>query len=221
MENENKIPEDENVDIKDNNYKKNNPECKIENENEDGNVNNNCKCEQSDKKTQQQSESDKETQQDDINKQLEALKSELDEKTKKCNEYFNMLQRTAAEFDNYKKRTLKEKENIYLDAVADVIGSFLPVVDNLERALNSTCEDNSTSLREGIELILKQVREILKNNNVEEIKAVGEKFDPQLHNAVMHVEDENEGEGVVVEEFLKGYIMKDKVIRHSMVKVAN
>jgi len=205
MENENKIPEEENVDIKDEVSNTEEPEIK-NNNSKDG-----CECEQP----------DKETHQDDINKKLEALKTELDEKTKKCDEYFNMLQRTAAEFDNYKKRTLKEKESIYYDAVADVIAAFLPVIDNLERALNSSCEENSDSLREGIELILRQVREILKNNNVEEIKAVGEKFDPQLHNAVMHVEDENEGEGVVVEEFLKGYIIKDKVIRHSMVKVAN
>ncbi|HOM02462.1 MAG TPA: nucleotide exchange factor GrpE [Acetivibrio sp.] len=156
------------------------------------------------------------------NEEIDSLKSQLEEKTKKCEEYFNMLQRTAAEFDNYKKRTVKEKEAIYTDALSDAVASFLPVVDNIERALQAASGDADVkSIREGIELVYRQFKDVMKKLGVEEIKALGEKFDPNLHNAVMHVEDSECGENIVVEEFQKGYKLKDKVIRHSMVKVAN
>ncbi|MCX7746839.1 MAG: nucleotide exchange factor GrpE [Clostridia bacterium] len=154
-------------------------------------------------------------------KRIEAMKAELDEKTKKCDEYLDKLQRTAAEFDNYKKRTAREKETVYQDSIGDVITAFLPVVDSLERAVLSADNGDEASIKDGINLVLKQMKEIMKNFGVEEIKSVGETFDPQLHNAVMHIEDENYGENVVADEFQKGYIIKDKVIRHSMVKVAN
>lgn len=157
-----------------------------------------------------------------LKEEIDNLKSQLEEKTKKCEEYFSMLQRTAAEFDNYKKRTVKEKEAIYTDAMSDVVASFLPVVDNIERALlASEKEADFKALREGIELIYRQFKEIMTKLGVEEIKALGEKFDPNLHNAVMHIEDSEYEENVIVEEFQKGYKFKDKVIRHSMVKVAN
>lgn len=156
------------------------------------------------------------------NEEMEELKVKLDEKAKQCEEYFNMLQRTAAEFDNYKKRTAKEKEAIYTDATSDVVAAFLPVVDNIERAVQASAnEGEGNPLREGVELVYRQFKEVMKKLGVEEIKCQGEKFDPNLHNAVMHVEDPEFGESVVVEEFQKGYILKDKVIRHSMVKVAN
>lgn len=156
------------------------------------------------------------------NEETEKLKSQLDEKTKQCEEFFNMLQRTAAEFDNYKKRTAKEKGDIYADTVSEVVASFLPVVDNIERALQASAnEADFKSLKEGIELVYRQFKEIMGKNGVEEIKAVGEEFDHNLHNAVMHVEDPECGQNVVVEEFQKGYMLKDKVIRYSMVKVAN
>lgn len=157
-----------------------------------------------------------------LKKELDAVKAELDEKSKKCEEYLNMLQRTAAEFDNYKKRTSREKDALYSEAVSDVAASILPVVDNMERAVQACSrEEDHKVLKEGIELVNRQFREAMKSVGIEEIKSLNENFDPQLHNAVMHVEDEALGKNTVVEEFQKGYIYKDKVIRHSMVKVAN
>lgn len=157
----------------------------------------------------------------ELNKVLDTVKSELDEKTKQCSEYLSMLQRTAAEFDNYKKRTTREKEALYSEAVSDVVASFLPIIDSIERAIQSCSGDNGQQVREGIELVNRQFRDVLKNIGVEEIKCLDECFNPQIHNAVMHVEDEAYGCNTVIEEFQKGYIYKDKVIRHSMVKVAN
>ncbi len=150
------------------------------------------------------------------------LKAELEEKTKQCVEYLEKLQRTAAEFDNFKKRTVKEKEALYVDAVSDVICAFLPVLDNIERALAAISEDSSAqSLKDGVEMVFRQFWDALKCIGVEEIPALNEQFDPMRHNAVMHVEDEVVGHNIIVEEFQKGYIYKDKVIRYSMVKVAN
>jgi molecular chaperone GrpE len=153
---------------------------------------------------------------------INSLKMQLDEKSKKCDEYLGMLQRTAAEFENYKKRTSKEKENLCSDVVGDVVSDFLPVVDNMERAISATSsDDDKKSLLDGIELVMRQLKEVMKGLGVEELKSVGEKFDPLLHNAVMHIDDEALGENIVIEEFQKGYMLKDKVVRHSMVKVAN
>lgn len=157
-----------------------------------------------------------------LKKELEAVKAELDEKTKKSEEYLNMLQRTAAEYDNFKKRTAREKEALYSEAVSDVAASFLPVADNMERAVQVCCrEQDFEALKEGIDLVYRQFKEAMKNVGIEEIKCLNENFDPQFHNAVMHTEDETLGKNMVVEEFQKGYIYRDKVIRHSMVKVAN
>ena len=131
--------------------------------------------------------------------------------------------RLAAEFDNFKRRTAKEKTQIYTNAAADVVEAVLPFIDNMARATSAevTSED-AKQLLEGIKLVERQFMETLKSLGVEEIKAVGEKFDPNLHNAVMHVDDEAvDGEEIVVEEFMKGYMCKDKVVRHSTVKVAN
>ncbi|NSW91311.1 MAG: nucleotide exchange factor GrpE [Firmicutes bacterium] len=159
---------------------------------------------------------------ENLKKEMEKLRKQLEEATSKCEEYFNMLQRTAAEFDNYKKRTQKEKEVLGKEVVCDVVATFIPVVDNLERALKATEKEcDLKTVREGIELVYNQFSEILKNLGVEQIKCVGEKFNPNFHDAVMHVKDEAYGEGEVVEELRKGYVMEDKVIRHSMVKVAN
>lgn len=131
--------------------------------------------------------------------------------------------RLAAEFDNFKRRTLKEKTQIYTNAAADVIEAVLPFVDNINRATSVEVEsEDAKKLLEGIRLVERQFLDAIKALGVEEIKAVGEKFDPNLHNAVMHIDDsEIDGEEVIVEEFIKGYIYKDKVIRHSTVKVAN
>ena len=127
--------------------------------------------------------------------------------------------RICAEYDNFRKRTQKEKENLYGDIRANVITSFLPVYDNLARALAAETEDEA--YRKGVEMIMNQFNATLEKLGVSEIKAVGEKFDPALHNAVMHVDDEKKGENEVVEEFQKGFKIGDKVIRFSMVKVAN
>ena len=127
--------------------------------------------------------------------------------------------RICAEYDNYRKRTQKEKDNLYGDIRANVVTSFLPVYDNLVRALAAETEDEA--YRKGVEMIMNQFNATLEKLGVTEIKAVGEKFDPALHNAVMHVEDENKGENEIVEEFQKGFKIGDKVIRFSMVKVAN
>ncbi|MDP4091867.1 MAG: nucleotide exchange factor GrpE [Bacillota bacterium] len=159
----------------------------------------------------------------ELENQLKELTLQLDEKSKKCDEYLNMLQRSAAEFDNYKKRTSKEKESLYSEAVSDTVLAFLPVVDNMERAVKACNEkgDDEKSINEGFELVFRQLGDVLKKLGVEAIKSVGEQFDPQVHNAVMHMEDEAHGSNEVVEEFQKGYMLEEKVIRHSMVKVAN
>ena len=154
--------------------------------------------------------------------ELEKVRLLFDEKTKQCEEYFNALQRIAAEFDNYKKRTAREKESLYAEAVSDVVAAFLPVVDSVEKAVSACCEQQEERpIKEGLELINRQVKDVLKRLEVMEIKSLGEDFNPQLHEAVMHVEDEEKGKNIVVEELRKGYVFKDRVIRHSMVKVAN
>lgn len=174
------------------------------------------------KEEQEEKQGLKEDIRQELNEEIEVLRKQVDEVTQKSEDYLNMLQRTAAEFDNYKKRTQKEKELIKKDTTCDVVAEFIEVADNLRRALEFTeNECNYQNVREGIELVYKQFNEILKNLKVEEIKCVGEKFDPNLHNAVLHVNDENYNESEVVEEFKRGYIMEDKVIRHSVVKVAN
>ncbi len=131
--------------------------------------------------------------------------------------------RLAAEFDNFKRRSAKEKVQIYTNSVAEALEQILPFVDNMARATAvEVTSDDAKQLLEGIMLVERQFLETLKALGVEEIKAVGEKFDPNLHNAVMHVDDEEiDGQEIVVEEFIKGYTYKDKVIRHSTVKVAN
>ena len=131
--------------------------------------------------------------------------------------------RLYAEFDNYQKRTMKEKDARYADAVIDTVEAFLPVADNLERALAVEVEnEEAQKVLTGVEMVAKQMKETLSKLDVKEIKAMGEEFDPNLHNAVMHVEDESVTENTIVEEFMKGYIYKDdRVVRHSMVKVAN
>ncbi len=146
--------------------------------------------------------------------------AELEEKVK---EWEDKYMRLFAEFDNFKKRSLKEKDARYADAVIDTVEAFLPVVDNLERAMAVTVEaEEAKKLLEGVELVMKQVKETLSKLEVSEIPALGEEFNPNLHNAVMHIEDEAMTENVVAEEFMKGYIYKnDRVVRHSMVKVAN
>jgi molecular chaperone GrpE len=157
-----------------------------------------------------------------LEKELDTVKAALAEKNDKCDEYLGMLQRTTAEFENYKKRTAREKESLYSDSVSDVVTAFLPIIDSVEKAiLTYSKEEKFKALKEGMELIDRQIKDVLKNISVEEIKCLNECFDPRIHNGVMHVEDDAVGQNIVIEECRKGYIYKDKVIRHSMVKVAN
>ena len=128
--------------------------------------------------------------------------------------------RLTAEYDNYRKRTAKEKENLYQDAKADTIKAFLEVYDNLERAV-ATEGDEDSPHKKGLEMIFHQYQEILKKLDVTEIEALGQPFDPERHNAVMHIDDENYGENVVSQVFQAGFTLGDKVLRHAIVQVAN
>ena len=142
------------------------------------------------------------------------------EKLKEENEkYYEHLQRMAAEFDNYKKRMQKEKEATYNLAVGDVVTKYIEVLDNLEKA--AIAETTDDKMREGIELIKKQVLDVMLSLKVEKIETVKQTFNPEYHEAVMHIEDENYGEQEIVEEFRSGYKMGTRVLRHAMVKVAN
>ena len=146
------------------------------------------------------------------NTEIEALKTELENTT-------DRFKRMMAEFDNFKKRSAKEREQLYNSILSDIIASFLPVMDNIEKAINAPTEDEN--YKQGVELVAKQLSDLLISLGVEEIKSVGSKFDPELHEAVSMVQDENLGEKEIKEEFRKGYTLKGKVIRHAMVIVAN
>jgi len=152
---------------------------------------------------------------------LQEILEKLQQKTNEAEDYFDRLQRIAAEFDNYKRRTIKEKETIYKDSVAEIISGFLPLLDNFDRALSSCDGEDLTGVIEGIKMIQKQFKDLLHKYGISEIEAVNHKFNPELHEAVIHVEDGSFEEGIVIEELRKGYKCGDKVIRPSMVKVAN
>ncbi len=137
-------------------------------------------------------------------------------------ELTDRLKRSMAEFDNYRKRTDKEKSAMYEVGAKDIIEKILPVVDNFERALAAVPEElKGTPFPEGMEKIYKQFIKTLEDMGVKPIEAVGKEFDPNFHNAVMHIEDENLGENIVAAELQKGYTYRDSVVRHSMVQVAN
>ena len=127
--------------------------------------------------------------------------------------------RLCAEYDNFRKRSQKEKDNLYADIKAETLKQFLPVYDNLVRALDQSTEDEA--YRRGVEMIMTQFNTTMEKLGVTEIESLGQKFDPAFHNAVMHVEDAEKGENEIVEVFQKGFLMGDKVIRFAMVKVAN
>ncbi len=146
-------------------------------------------------------------------------KEKTDKKDEMIADLKDKLTRQMAEFDNYRKRTEKEKAANFIIGAKEVLEKILPVVDNFERGLADA--DSADPFAEGMNMIYKQLIGVLSDMGVSHIEAVGKPFDPELHNAVMHVEDENEGENTVVEEFQKGYMYKDQVLRHSMVKVAN
>ena len=151
--------------------------------------------------------------------ETEAKMAELEQKAA---DYLDKYQRCLAEFDNFRKRTSKEKASMYDDGVRDTVEKLLAVVDNLERAVAAQeGKDTEDAFFKGVQMTLKQFQEILHGMGVEEIKALGEKFDPNFHAAVAHEDDDAYGENEIILEMLKGYKYKDKVIRHSTVKVAN
>lgn len=153
---------------------------------------------------------------------LEKLQDELEESKKLNAEYLDKLQRSLAEFDNFRKRTAVEKTGMYDSGIADTVDRLLPVIDNFERAISAVEESfKSDNFYKGIEMIYTQTMETFTALGVEEIEGVGAEFDPNCHNAVLHVEDEHLGENQVAEVLQKGYKFKEKVIRPSMVKVAN
>ena len=147
-------------------------------------------------------------------------KEKKDKKDEKIEELTDQVKRQMAEFDNYRKRTEKEKASMYIIGAKDIVEKILPIVDNFERGL-ATAEGSEDPFVQGMEKIYKQFLTTLDEMGVKPIEAVGTEFNPDFHNAVMHVEDEEAGENIVVEEFQKGYMYKDFVVRHSMVKVAN
>ena len=162
--------------------------------------------------------SEAETKKEKKNKKTRELEVKITELQAAIAERDDKYLRLAAEYDNFRRRSQKERENVYSDAYSDAINALLPVLDNLGRAVG--CEDPK-ALADGLALILKSFDEGLAKLGVEEIKAEGQTFDPERHYAVLHVEDENFGESEVVEVLQKGYIRGDKVIRYAVVKVAN
>ena len=146
-------------------------------------------------------------------------KKKKDKSEQKVEELTDRLKRTMAEFDNFRKRTEKEKSSMYIIGAKEIVEKILPVVDNFERGLAQATEGDPFA--EGMEKIYKQLTTTLESLGVEPIEAVDKEFNPDLHNAVMHVEDESVGDNIIVEELQKGYTYKGFVVRHSMVKVAN
>ena len=167
-----------------------------------------------------------ETQNVEVNEEVNKSAEKVEEKaenTPSAEEYYAQLQRVMADFDNYRKRVTKDKDALYNIISAELITEFLPVLDTLEKSASTITADDekSKAWKDGVDLVCKQFDDVLKKLGAEEIKAVGEPFDPNLHDAVMHVEDDSLGENVVAKELKKGYKLKDRIIRHSMVVVAN
>lgn len=173
-------------------------------------------AEETENKTEEKADSKK----DKKNKKESKKEIEIKEAAEKLiKEEKEKYLRLCAEYDNFRKRSQKERESLYTDIKADTLLKFLPVYDNLERALAQSTADEA--YRKGVEMIMTQFNTTLEKLGITEIEALGKTFDPNMHNAVMHVEDENFGENEVVEVFQKGFKLNDKVIRFAMVKVAN
>ncbi len=170
----------------------------------------------------EEAEKDDEGDEKESGKSFFGKKKKKDKKDEKIEELTDRLTRQMAEFDNFRKRTDREKSQMYEVGAKDVIDKILSVVDNFERGLGAvTEEEKEDPFVKGMEQIYKQLMTTLEGIGVKPIEAVGNEFDPDFHNAVMHVEDEEVGENIIVEEFQKGYMYRDSVVRHSMVKVAN
>ena len=153
------------------------------------------------------------------NKELEKIKALIETQKKEIEEKDDRLKRLMAEFENFKKRSSKEREGLYNSLIADITSSLLPILDNLEKAVQVKTEDEN--FKQGIELVLKQFKDVLTSNGVTEIETIGKTFDPELHEAITSVVDENLGPQEIKEEYRKGYMIGNKVIRHSLVVVAN
>jgi len=154
----------------------------------------------------------------ELTKQLNECKEQLAQTKNKYDELNDKYLRVIAEYDNFRKRSIREKEDAYNSAYSEALSEFLPMVDNLERATKYETSDN---LAEGIKMILSQFNQMLQKLGIETYGEAGEKFDPNLHNAVFHVDDEKLGENEIAEVLLKGYKRGDKILRFAMVKVAN
>ena len=163
-----------------------------------------------------------ETMEETVEETTEETVEKKDQKDQKIEELTDRVTRQMAEFDNYRKRTEKEKTAMYEIGARDIIEKIIPVVDNFERGLAAIPEEQKEdSFVKGMEMVYKQIMTTFESVGVKPIEAVGTEFNPDLHNAVMHIEDEEVGESIIVEEFQKGYTYKDTVVRYSMVKVAN
>ena len=150
------------------------------------------------------------------------INNKKDQKDAVIEDLQDRLKRQMAEFDNYRKRTEKEKSAMFEMGASDVVKKLLPIVDNFERGFKSVTEEElQTPFAKGMDMVYRQTIKMLEDLQVKPIEAVGSEFNPEFHNAVMHVEDDSQGENIIVEEFEKGYTYRDVVIRHSMVKVAN
>ena len=160
---------------------------------------------------------------DEVEKIEEVTESAEEKLQKELDELNDKYLRLMSEYANYQTRTAKEKAARYADAMVDAVAELLPIGDNLERALKTEVStEEAVKFKEGIEMVMKQFNDCLEKLGVTPIKAEGEQFDPNIHNAIMHIEDETIDDNTVVEEFMKGYMYKgDRVVRHSMVKVAN
>ena len=170
---------------------------------------------------EQEAETEDQTE-EKASKKFFGKKDKKDKKDEKIEELTDRLTRQMAEFDNFRKRTEKEKSQMYEVGAKDIIEKILPVVDNFERGLDAVPEEKKEDpFIQGMEKVYKQFMTVLESGEVKPIEALGNQFDPNFHNAVMHVEDEQYGENVVAEELQKGYMYRDSVVRHSMVKVAN
>lgn len=192
-----------------NNEELNNAEVKEEAVNQNEDV--------KDENVDEVSETEETSEDNDLNI-IKTLKEENEKLKEELDGTKDRLLRLIAEYDNYRKRTVKEKEGIYSDAYVDVLKEIIPIIDNLERAV--AADGSLEDLKKGIEMTMKGCQDSFAKLGVQEIDTTGE-FDPNLHNAVMHIEDENLGKNAIAEVFQKGYKKDDKIIRHTMVKVAN
>ncbi len=183
-------------------------------------------CEEKEDTVEETSESceteDEDTEEAKEKKGFFKRKNKKDPKDEKIEELTDRVTRQMAEFDNFRKRTEKEKAAMYEIGAKDIIEKILPIIDNFERGFQTVDEEKKKDpFVDGMDKVYKQLMKTLEDAGVKQIEALGQEFNPDFHNAVMHIEDEEEGENIIVEEFQKGYTYRDSVVRHSMVKVAN